>query len=299
MKTYRLRAVYDTANLGFADEGPVVDGIVKARLVRQCELRIGTPKVAGVNREGKKKVEVHIDTRVFQGHPLLLELTTTKNVSDFARLANIRRELEDRAAEVAAVLTWSLQGAVGARLADELSSRFFGAFPNEWGFDDVIPLELADFFRDIGAVVSRAGDTERTLQGHAEARRSTAVTAIRWWRRARHMHSALDSFLAHWIILEMFSSYVSSDKSIGKRVQKAIAAVFPALAQGDGCERAGELAGALYHARCECVHTGRSSVPHQEAIFQLTAATAHACIRFLVDGSVSEPPEHVLRSLGI
>jgi hypothetical protein len=299
VKTYRLRSVYDTINLGFSDEGWVTDGVVKARLVRQCELRVATPRVASVNREGKKNIEVHIDRHVFQGHPLLLELTTTKDASIFDRLTDIRRELEDRTTELTALLTWSLQGVVGEKLADELGSRFFGAFPTEWGFDDIVPFELTDFFQDIGTVASRSNRVEQLLRDHADVQRSLAVTAMRWWRHARHTHSVLDSFLAHWIILEMFSDYAGGGKSIRERIENAVATVFPILAEGDGRQRARKLAAALYRTRCKCVHSGRSKVAHEQSVFQLTGATAHACIRYLVDGCVSEPPDHVLLTLGI
>jgi hypothetical protein len=297
MKIYRLRTVYNTTNLGFSDEGPLVDGIVKARLVQRCELLIATTKITGVNREGKKNIEVNIDTRVFPGHPLLLELTTTKETSDSVYPYDVRHELESRTCELAAVLAWSLQGVVGIMLGDELCSRKHFGFPSEWVLDDVVPLELTDYFRDIATVASRIHNTDYELHNHMDSQSSTVIKAIRWWYRARNMHSAIDSFLAYCIIIEMISSDISDEESISRRIEKTIATVFPELAQTNGCQSAKKMGEIVYKARCKCVHSGRSKISYHQPVYQFATVIAHACIKFMLNGSVSEFPEHILKTL--
>jgi hypothetical protein len=274
-----------------------VYGIVNARLVRQSELFIATPKIAGINPEGKKNIKVNIDTHIFTGHPLLLELTTTKETSDSILLLDVRQELEDRTGELAAVLTWSLQGAVDIMLGDDMCSRCRFGYPSEWGFDDVVPVEITDYFQDINTVESRFRDTNYRFQKQTDTHRSSAIAAIRWWHRARHMPSALDSFLAYCIIIETVSFEISDKESIGKRFEEAIVTVFPALTKIDGFRTAKKMSKHIYKTRSKCVHSGRGDLSRHQPVYQLAAATAHACIKFLLEGSVSEPPKHILQLL--
>jgi hypothetical protein len=277
-----------------------MDGVVKARLVKQCGLDTTAASISGLSNDGKKNIEVASNSHVFRGNPLLLEVTATKTTAESAFFPDVRQELAGQTEELVALLTWSLQGVVGTMLGDELCSIPVCGSP-EWALDITTTIALTDFFRDIASVASRVADTERALQKYANGRRSTVATAMRWWRHAQQTHSPLDRFLAHCIIIEVASAEINADRStsISKGIEKTVGTVFPALGQADDGKRITKMRNALYSARSKCVHSGLGDCSRDSPVFQITAATAHACIRFLVDGSVSEPPEHVLRLLGI
>jgi hypothetical protein len=123
MRTFCLRTVYETKNLGFSDEGVLHAGTIGAHLTRQCRLPEATFKIDAVEPDGKKRVVVTTVDRTYHGQPLLLELIVTKETADTVSAAVIRPELESETADLAAMLTWSLPGTIGIRLAQALFRR--------------------------------------------------------------------------------------------------------------------------------------------------------------------------------
>jgi hypothetical protein len=300
MRIYCLRTVYEMTNLGFANEGVIRRGATGAHLVRQCKLPEATHKITGIKPDGKKQVVVTTVDRTFHGHPLLLEIVATNQTSENVTPADIRPELEARTAELAALLTWSLPGTVGVRLADALFWRAPGDPPNEWTWDDVKSITVEGFFPSIDALTFRYAASEPLINSQSPAPRDVVMSAMRWWRHGLHAEAPVDSFIAYWVVLETASSEISNGDSIRVRVEDALAAVFPALAQIDTGRRTKQMRDVLYDARCKAVHAGRRDLSNIQTLVEIARTTALACIEFLIDGSASNPPdEHLLITLGI
>lgn len=299
MKVYCLRTVYETTNLGFSAEGVIHRGPTQACLVHERRLPGMSHKVTGIGPEGKGRVVVTVIDRVFYGHPLLLEIVATDQTPDNITPFSIRPELEARTAELAALLTWSLPGTVGIRLADALFWRAPGDPPEKWTWDDVTPITVDGFFPTIDDLTFRYARAEQIVNNRTSAPHDVLMTAMRWWRHGLHAGAPVDRFVAYWIVLETTSTEIGKGDSIGIRVGEVIAAVFPALVQVD-MGRTKRMREVLYGARCKAVHAGRRDLPNIQTLAELTRVTASACIRFLIDGSVSHPPEeHLLTALGI
>jgi len=300
MRIYCLRTVYETANLGFSNEGVICQGATLAHLVQQCNLPEATHKITGIEPDGKKQVVITTIDRTFRGHPLLLEIFATIQTPDNVTPADIRPELEARTAELAALLTWSLPGSVGVRLADALFWRPPGDPPNKWTWDDVMSITVEGFFSGIDDLTSRYTSYERRVNSQVSAPLDVVMTAMRWWRHGLHAGAPVDRFIAYWIVLETASTEISNGDSIGVRVEDALTAVFPALAQIDAGQRTKRMKNVLYGARCKAVHAGRRDISNIQTLAELAKTTALACIEFLSDGSISNAQnEDLMTSLGI
>jgi hypothetical protein len=283
MKIYCLRTLYETGNLGFSTEGVIYRGTVQANLVRQRKLPGITHEITVIGPDGKKKVVVGAVDRTFCGHPLLLEIGATDQRPDSILLVEIRAELEARTAELAAILTWSLPGTVGIRLADALFWRAPGDPADKWTWEDVTPITIGGFFPTLDDLTSQNARAERIAKGRTSAPFDVVMTAMRWWRHGLHAGAPVDKLIAYWIVLETASTQISENDSIAARVEDTLTVVFPGLGQLDAGRRTKRMKEVLYSARCKAVHAGRREFPSILTLVELTRVTASACIGFLID----------------
>ena len=115
------------------------------------------------------------------------------------------RSLKDGPRISAALLTWSLPGVVGRRLADALFCRVADEPEDSWTWFDVDRIHVTGCFKEPPRCVnfSRA---ERTINALDSTRRDIAIAALRWWRQGREAESPADMLVAFWIVLESASS---------------------------------------------------------------------------------------------
>lgn len=300
MRTFCLRTVYETKNLGFSDEGVLRTGTVGAHLTRQCRLPEATFKIDGVEPNGKKRVVVTTVDRTYTGQPLLLEIIATEDTDDTVNAAIVRPDLESRTADLAAMLTWSLPGTVGIRLANALFRRSPGDPPNEWTWDDVSEITIEGYFPALPDLKSRFDSTEQNVRSQSTCPADVLSTAMKWWRHGLTAGEPVDRFIAYWIVLETTSAELSTEDSIAARVKETLDRLFPTLAQVDAGRRTKRLKDVLYRARCKAVHTGRRELTHIQSLVQLSRTIASACIQHLIDGSASGPPQaDLLTTFGI
>ena len=300
MKTFCLRTVYETKNLGFSEEGVLRAGTIGAHLTRQCRLPEATFKIDGVEPDGKKRVVVTTVDRTYKGQPLLLELIATKETDDTVNPAIVRPDLESETADLAAMLTWSLAGTVGIRLADALFRRSPGDPANEWTWDDVTEITVEGYFPALPDLTSRFDATAQNVRSHSTCPAEVLSTAMKWWRHGLTAGEPVDRFIAYWIVLETTSAELSTEDSIAARVKETLDRLFPTLAHVDAGRKTKRLKDVLYRARCKAVHSGRRELTHIQSLVQLSRTVASACIHHLIDGTPSSPPKaDLLTTFGI
>jgi hypothetical protein len=300
VRTFCLRTVYETKNLGFYDEGVLRTGTIGAHLTRQCKLPEATFRIDGVESNGKKRVIVTTVDRTYRGQPLLLEIIATKNTEDAVNAAIVRPDLEFQTADLAAMLTWCLPGTVGTPLANALFSRSPADPQDEWTWDDVSEITVEGYFPALPDLKSRFDSTEQSIRSHSTCPAEVLSTAMKWWRHGLAAGEPVDRFIAYWIVLETTSAEMSTEDSIAARVKETLDRLFPTLAQVDSGQKSKRLKDVLYRARCKAVHSGRRELPEIQSLVQLSRTIASACILHLIDGSVSGPPEaDLLATLGI
>lgn len=287
MKTYCLRTIYETKNLGFDNEGVLCIGMVGAHLARECRLPEATHKIDGVEPSGKKRVVVTTVDRTYRGQPLILEIIALQEVDDTINAAIARPDLESKTADLAALLTWSLPGTIGTRLTDALFSRKHRDPENEWTWDDYTQLIVEGYFPTLPDLKSRIDSTSQQISTKAAHPTDVLYTAMKWWRHGHTAGDPVDRFIAYWIVLETTSAELSTEDSIAARLKTTLEQLFPALAATDGGRRTNRMKIVLYTSRCKAVHSGRRELPNIQALVEMTRAIARACIEQLLDGSTS------------
>lgn len=300
MRIFCLRTVFETKNLGFADEGILRVGTIGAHLTRQCVLPEATFKIDGVEPDRKKRVVVSTIDRTYKGQPLLLEVTATKKTDETINAAIVRPDLETDTANFAALLTWSLPGTIGTRLASALFRRSSGDPPNEWTWDDVSVMTVEGYFPALSDLRSRIDATEQSIRSHQTCPTAVLSTAMKWWRHGVTAGEPVDRFVAFWIVLETTSSELSTEDSIAGRIKETLEKLFPTLVQVEAGRKTKRLRDVLYGARCKAVHSGSRELTHIQSLVQLSRTIASACIQHLIDGSVSgSPKDDLLTIFGI
>src|SRR5450756_1819231 len=137
---WRLRTLYEAANLGFSTEGALCSGSTAAYLVRERELPYSTHETVGVASDEKREVVIATRNRKYRGNPLMLEIVASCDVPDGSSPLDVRPDLEACTARLAALLTWALPGVVGVRLADALFCRDAETLDGSWTWFDVAPI---------------------------------------------------------------------------------------------------------------------------------------------------------------
>lgn len=300
MKIYCLRTIFETNNLNFSNEEILTSKIACARLVHEIKLPIFSDRVVGIEPDGKRQVEITAVDRVYRGHPLLLEILATDERPDTTKPHQIRPELESRTQELVALLTWTLHGIIDVKLADALFWRYPNDPPNKWNLDDVTRIMVGDFYDDYSVLKAKYEETERIVISLNDPRRSVISMAMRWWRHGLLVSSPVDKFIACWIILEIFSNHISKKESIRSRVKDALSKIFPKLAEDNNGKRVNKLSEVLCEARNKAVHAGYRDLTNLQCLVDIGSTTAFACIKFLIDDSVSGiPREQLLQQLEI
>lgn len=300
MRTYALRTLYETANLGFSSEGPLCTGCTSAYLVLERELPYSTYETVGLAPDGKRHVTITTRNRKYRGHPLLLEIVATCDVPENASPLDVRPDLEGHTARLAALLTWTLPGVVGVRLADALFHRDSENQDGSWTWCDVAPIRVADYFAEATRLVSEFAAAEQLVEDLTPSHRDAVETALRWWRQGRDAESPADRLVAYWVVLESISSVVGTGESINATVEDTLRKVFPKLAETDGGLRTKKMKNLLSRARNKVVHGGRRDLGNPNALVMIAEQAAAAGIAFLLDGSTSaDPPGDLLDTLGI
>ena len=300
MKTFALRTVFEAKNLSFSTEGALCPGPDAAHFIKERKLPYSSHETIGVAPDGKQQVKVSCREREFRGQPLLLEIVTSCDVQDTASPLDVRTQLEGRTAHLAALLTWSLPGVVGRRLADALFVHAPDDPENVWAWLEVERINVMECFPQPQMLAARFSTTEQVLNGLNPLHRDIAITALRWWRQGREAALPADRLVAYWIVLESIASFLGSDRYIGRRVEEMVQKVFPSMSAGGVRRRTTKLVSFLYKARCSVVHEGVRDLLHSPALVAVAEDTATAAIRFLLEGqSSANPPADLLTTLGI